>query len=101
MSLNCQANISHQVVLSKSKLSLFWEMKTTLPASSDFHRDFMHKDSSAALLPYTMTETAIILIARKTFLPAEFGRTDFSFCFDAECSITSGEILVFVAWKGF
>lgn len=64
--------------MSKSKLSLLWEMKTTLPASSDFHWDFMHKDNSAALLLYTMTETAISLTARKPFLPPEFGRTDFS-----------------------
>lgn len=78
MNPNCRADISYQVVSSKSEISLFWEVKTTLPASSDFRRDFMQKDNSAALLLYAMTETAVSLTATKTFLPPEFGRTDLS-----------------------
>lgn len=37
MMINCPADISHQVVLSKSKVSLSGEIKTTLLASRDFH----------------------------------------------------------------
>lgn len=61
----------------------------------------MHKDNSAALLLYIMTQGTICLTTRKPSLPPEFGATGFSFCFDGECSITSGERLAFVVWEGF
>lgn len=37
MRISHPADISHQVVLSKPKVSLSCEIKTTLLASSDFH----------------------------------------------------------------
>jgi len=61
----------------------------------------MLKDSSAALLLHTISDRAIRLTARKDCLPPKSGRSEFSFCFDAKCSITSGEKSVFAAWKGF